>query len=336
MACPKEGREGVFPQELLELALLECDLEGGESQVHTPEKRPGSPVGDSQPVKPLVVVSGTVQTCVPPEEALPQPHTWEEGNKAAMGKIKVAEMEVRNEGKKENEDEHKKEDKHDVGPVLGKDLQQACHSKDQSGITRRPESVRQPAKHRSKMEELELLQLELTFVNARCSRAFARIRAKVVKMRKAHLERRKNIIQAIPGFWSKAMINHPQILPIITNQDEDLLRYMLSLEVVEANNGLRMCRMIFFFSNNPYFWNEIITKDYEFTITGYKESDSSVIVWIGQTEHGYANCIQDPTRLSFFNWLCTRNYPGSNRIAEIIMDELWPNPLCYYPKEDQS
>ncbi|ERE73343.1 testis-specific Y-encoded-like protein 1 [Cricetulus griseus] len=196
----------------------------------------------------------------------------------------AAMMEVRNEGKNENEDEHKQEGKQDRGPVLEKDLEQSCWSPHHPGIQRLPQSGRGPGNHRSKMEELEFLQLELSLVNARCSRAFARIKAKVA----------------------------------------------------ESNHGLRMCRMMFFFRVNPYFQNEIVTKDYEINITGYKESDSSAIEQLGQTEHGYANCIQDTTRLTFLNWLCAHKLPVSNRIAEIIMDDLWPNPLYYFPKEDQS
>lgn len=55
----------------------------------------------------------------------------------------------------------------------------------------------------------------------------------------------------------------------------------------------------------------------------YKESDSSIIELIGQAEHGYANCMQETTRLTFFNWLCAHKFPGSNRIAEVGF--LWPS-----------
>ena len=101
--------------------------------------------------------------------------------------------------------EHKQEGEEDQQPELEKDPEQACDSKDQHGIQRLPQSGGGTAERRSKMEELELLQLELSFVNSRCSGAFARIKAKVAKMRKPHFERRKTIIQGIPGFWAKAV-----------------------------------------------------------------------------------------------------------------------------------
>lgn len=58
---------------------------------------------------------------------------------------------------------------------------------------------------RSPMEALQVLQLELSTVNARASRAFARLKRKLRQRRKPYLERRRAIIQGIPGFWAKAV-----------------------------------------------------------------------------------------------------------------------------------
>ncbi|XP_051030946.1 testis-specific Y-encoded protein 1-like [Phodopus roborovskii] len=334
MASPKEDSEGVVLQELRDLVLMEKNLQGGEAPVQAPEQRPATPSGDNQSVKPLV--GGSVETWVPLAESLQHSHTWEESIEPVIGESEGTDLvQVRNESKNENADEYKQKGGPDLGPELGQALEQACHSEDQHGTPRLPQSGQGLARCGSKMDELEHLQLELSYVKARYNGAFAKIKAKVAKMRRLYFERRKTIIQAIPGFWPKAMMNHPQMSSIITNQDQDLLRYMLTLEVVESHLGLRMCRMMFFFRDNPYFQNDIVTKDYDFSITGYKESDSSVIEWLGQTEYGYANFKLDTTRLTFFSWLCTRKLPGSSRIAEIIMDDLWPNPLYYYPKEDE-
>nr|AAF63962.1 TSPY [Mus platythrix] len=334
METLEEESMGIAPQEFQELVLLESSIRKGEAPIQASEQSPSAPPGDNQMVKPLVM-GGPVEDKVPVAEVLHRPDTCEEGHEAAMGELKVTEMvDVKNEG--ENLKGHKQKGEQDQQPELEKDPEQACDFKDQYGIQRLPQSEGRPAECRSKTEELELLQLELSFVNALCSGAYARIKAKVAKMRKSHFERRKTIIQGIPGFWAKTMMNHPQMSSIISNQDEDLLNYMLSLEVEEYNPGLRMCRMMFFFSESPFFWNDIVTKDYQLTIMGYKESGSSIIEWIGQTEHGYANCMQETTRLTFFNWLCAHKFPGSNRIAEVIMDDLWPNPLYYYPKGDHS
>nr|BAW94262.1 testis-specific Y-encoded protein [Tokudaia muenninki] len=331
MESPEEGSVGVPAQEFQDLGILESSLLEGGTPIQAPEQSPGA--GDNQMVKPLVI-GGPVEDWIPLPEVLLHPDTCEEGHVAAVGELKVTEVaDVKNEGE---EIKQHRQDGEDQQPALEKDPEQACDSKDQHGIQRLPQSRGGTAESRSKMEELELLQLELSFVNACYSGALAQIKTKVAKMRKPHFERRKTIIEGIPGFWAKAMMNHPQMSSIISNQDEDLLSYMLSLEVAEYNPGPRMCRMMFFFRENPYFRNDIVIKDYQLSIIGYKESDSSTIEWIGQAVHGCANCMQDTTRLTFFNWLCAHKFPGSNKIAEIIMDDLWPNPVYYYPKEDHS
>lgn len=202
MESPEEGSVGVAPQEFRELVLLESSLLEGEAPIQAPEQSSGAPAGDNQMVKPLVI-GGPVEDWVPLPEVLLHPDTCEEGDEAAMGELKVIEVaDVKNE--REEVKEHKQEGE-DQQPELEKDPEQACDSKDQHGIQRLSHSGGGTAERRSKMEELELLQLELSFVNSRCSGAFARIKAKVAKMRKPHFDRRKTIIQGIPGFWAKAV-----------------------------------------------------------------------------------------------------------------------------------
>ncbi|XP_053437277.1 uncharacterized protein LOC128578966 [Nycticebus coucang] len=192
------------------------------------------------------------------------------------------------------------------------------------------------------MEALEEVQLELTRVSARGSMDYARLKRKFGQRMKAHLERRRAIIQSIPGFWAKAekflnlrqIMNHPQISTIITEQDEDVLAYMTSLEVEQVSIPRHCWRMKFFFHLNPYFRNEVITKDYLLTITGYKASCSSSIQCFWDDDNEVPSIRQDTSVLSFISWLSNHNCPGSNKIAEIIIEDLWLNPLHYYRGEE--
>ncbi|XP_036921743.1 testis-specific Y-encoded protein 2-like, partial [Sturnira hondurensis] len=68
---------------------------------------------------------------------------------------------------------------------------------------------------------------------------------------------------ASEGFLTKEQIrNHPQISAIISEQDEDLLEYLITLEVKELAGLKYRCRLMFHFRNNPYFLNEVIIKEY--------------------------------------------------------------------------
>lgn len=196
----------MAPQEFRELELLESRLLEGEAQIQAPEQRPGAPAGDNRMVKSLVI-GGPVEDGIPLAEMVLHPDTCEERDEAAIGELKVTEVV---DGKNEGEEvkEHKQEGEQDQQPELEKDPEQTCDSKDTSlkhGTQSLPQSSGGPTECRSKMEKLELLQLELSFVNARCSAALARIKARVAKMRGPHFEHRKTITQGIPGFWAKAV-----------------------------------------------------------------------------------------------------------------------------------
>lgn len=68
-----------------------------------------------------------------------------------------------------------------------------------------PKGGRTSHKQRSKLDELQILQSELSFVNARASGACARLKRKVETRCQSHLDRRRAIIQRIPGFWAKVV-----------------------------------------------------------------------------------------------------------------------------------
>uniref|UniRef100_A0A9L0IPT1 TSPY n=1 Tax=Equus asinus TaxID=9793 RepID=A0A9L0IPT1_EQUAS len=211
------------------------------------------------------------------------------------------------------------------------------------------EPGRGPTTARPPLEALEALQLELSSVNARARRAYSRLKRKNSERRKLHLDRRGAIIQSIPGFWAKAILNHPQMSAMISEQDEDMLSYMMDLKVrlgslrlgevgERRGNGLTLktgkghpsdcCKIMLFFRKNPYFWNKVIIKEYLIDITGKRRLP-------GNYERKAYSRRHDNCSLNFFNWFSGHNFAGSSRIAEIISEDLWPNPLQYYTRETE-
>ncbi|XP_049729496.1 testis-specific Y-encoded protein 8-like [Elephas maximus indicus] len=186
------------------------------------------------------------------------------------------------------------------------------------------------------LEALEALQMEIWPVNTKASRAYFRLRSKLVQSCKPHLDRRSAIIQGIPGFWVKAVANHPQMSALISEKDEDMLSYLINLEVenfIHPNNG---CKIIFFFWRNPCFRNEVIIKGYDITITGYTAFYSTLIQWFQNYECEAHGLRHHDTSVNFFNWLSLPNFSGCNRITEIINKDLWINPLKYDLSEGRT
>lgn len=181
-----------------------------------------------------------------------------------------------------------------------------------------------------RMNPLEAIQLELDIVNAQADRAFQQLEHKFGRMRRHYLERRNYIIQHIPGFWVAAFRNHPQLSPMIRGQDAQMLRYITNLEVKELRHPRTGCKFKFFFRRNPYFRNKLIVKEYEVRASGRVVSLSTPIVWRqGHEPQSFIRRNQDVV-CSFFTWFSDHSLPESDKIAEIIKEDLWPNPLQYY------
>ncbi|KAL6087462.1 hypothetical protein STEG23_009347 [Scotinomys teguina] len=184
-----------------------------------------------------------------------------------------------------------------------------------------------------RMNPLEAIQQELDTVNAQADRAFQHLEQKFGRMRRHYLERRNYIIQNIPGFWMTAFRNHPQLSAMIRGQDAEMLRYVTNLEVKELRHPKTGCKFKFFFRRNPYFRNKLIVKEYEVR-SGRVVSLSTPIIW--RRGHEPQSFIRRNQNLicSFFTWFSDHSLPESDRIAEIIKEDLWPNPLQYYLSRD--
>ncbi|XP_066229506.1 testis-specific Y-encoded-like protein 4 [Saccopteryx leptura] len=182
------------------------------------------------------------------------------------------------------------------------------------------------------MDSLEAIDQELSNVNAQADRAFLQLERKFGRMRRLHMQRRSFIIQNIPGFWVTAFRNHPQLSPMISGLDEDMMRYMINLEVEELKHPRAGCKFKFIFQGNPYFRNEGLVKEYERRSSGRVVSLSTPIRWHrGQDPQSHIHRNREGNTIpSFFNWFSDHSLLEFDRIAEIIKAELWPNPLQYY------
>ncbi|KAB0353190.1 hypothetical protein FD755_024096 [Muntiacus reevesi] len=176
------------------------------------------------------------------------------------------------------------------------------------------------------LEALAAVQLELEPVNKKAQRTHARLKHNNYQRRTLHLEYRNAIIQGICGFWVEVFTNHPQRSRMMTNQDIPL-----------------MSTFTLYFQRNRYFPNEVVVKEYLIILSlsfshtpfpaGYQASCSTPIQWHQGFECKACCCRHHNSNINFFNWLSDNNFTGSDRIAEIIIKDLWPNPLKLPPPD---
>lgn len=180
------------------------------------------------------------------------------------------------------------------------------------------------------LQALENIQLDLEAVNIKAGKAFLRLKRKFIQMRRPFLEHRDLIIQHIPGFWVKAFLNHPKISILINQRDEDIFRYLTNLQVQDLRHISMGYKMKLYFQTNPYFTNMVIVKEFQRSRSGRLVSHSTPIRWHRGQEPQASRHRNKDTSHSFFSWFSNHSLPEADRIAEIIKNDLWVNPLRYY------
>lgn len=190
------------------------------------------------------------------------------------------------------------------------------------------------------LEEIDSIQNELDSINEKASEEILQIERKYNRVRKPHFEKRNQLIGNIPNFWVTAMMNHPDISNLFTSQEEeDCLHHLTKIEVEEFDDILSGYYIKFYFDENPYFDNAVLTKEYHLG-NDTPTSKSTQIIWKEGVQLGQIP--QEPTaktsrkrrlesmKTSFFTWFNDNVDPYTDDIAEDFKDDLWLNPLQYY------
>lgn len=190
------------------------------------------------------------------------------------------------------------------------------------------------------LEEIDACQNEIDAMNEKASEEILKVEQKYNLLRRPFFEKRNEIIGRIPKFWLTAFINHPQISSIIEEDEEDALQYLTKLEVEEFEDIKSGYKIIFHFSENPYFSNSSLCKEFQLGSTGDPTSSSTEIGW----KEGYNLTAKAAQRAAaekgsrkrhletrtFFTWFCDNLDPSQDDVAEVVKDDLWPNPLQYF------
>jgi len=191
------------------------------------------------------------------------------------------------------------------------------------------------------LEEIDGCQNEIDAMNEKASEEILKVEQKYNQLRRPFFDKRNDIIKRIPKFWLTAFINHPQISAIIEEDEEDALQFLTKLEVEEFEDIKSGYRIKFYFDTNPYFEDTVLSKEFQLGTTGDPTSSSTDIKW----KEGYdliskatqraavANKTSRKRQLenrTFFTWFCDNQDPSADDVAEVIKDDMWPNPLQYF------
>ncbi|KFD47174.1 hypothetical protein M514_11943 [Trichuris suis] len=195
------------------------------------------------------------------------------------------------------------------------------------------------------LEEIDSCQNEIDIMNERASEEILKVEQKYNKLRKPYFEKRNELIKKIPNFWVSAFINHPQISALLDEEEEECLHYLSKLEVEEFDDIKSGYRLKFYFDENPFFENDVLIKEFHL---GQADpvSSSTEIKWKENMEltkgqettskAGKKRAHSQPR--TFFGWFLDNSDASLDDVAEVIKDDMWPNPLQYFlvPESDMN
>lgn len=199
------------------------------------------------------------------------------------------------------------------------------------------------------LEEIDACQNEIDSLNEKASEEILKVEQKYNKLRKPYFEKRNDLIKKIPNFWVTAFVNHPTLTTILEEEEEECLNYLSKLEVEEFEDIKSGYRIIFHFESNPYFDNETLIKEFHLGSTGDPASTSTPINWkntelAGRLKEQTMNRVnisfrkkkRSVGRQTFFTWYLQNGDASADDIAEVIKDDMWPNPLQYFLVPDME
>ncbi|KAL1812339.1 hypothetical protein DCAR_0624556 [Daucus carota subsp. sativus] len=194
------------------------------------------------------------------------------------------------------------------------------------------------------IENLQELQDQLDKVNEEASDKVLEIEQKYNEIKRPVYARRSEIIKRIPDFWLTAFQSHPALGELLIEEDQKVFKYLDSIEVEDFKDVKLGYSITFNFKANPYFEDTKLTKTFAFSDEGTTKITGTAIRWKEGMEiaNGDAHEKKENKRLpvdeSFFTWFRETQQKDTvegfhDEVAEVIKEELWPNPLKYFNNE---
>ncbi|CAM6026857.1 unnamed protein product [Sphagnum balticum] len=197
------------------------------------------------------------------------------------------------------------------------------------------------------IEKLQEVQDELERVNEEASDKVLEVEQKYNEIRRPVYNKRNDIIHNIPDFWLTAFLSHPVLSDLLTDEDQKVFKYLDSLDVEDFKDVKSGYSINFIFSTNPYFEDTKLTKVFRFSDEGTTSVSGTQPRWkdgmdltngVIQEKEGHKRShVED----SFFKWFYDTQQKEAmdgfqDEVAEVIKDDLWPNPLKYFNNEQDE
>ncbi|KAM9068543.1 protein SET-like [Sarcophilus harrisii] len=193
------------------------------------------------------------------------------------------------------------------------------------------------------IERIDEVQSEIDKLNEQASAEILKVEQSYSQLRQPFFQKRSEWIARIPDFWVTTLVSHPQMSSLLGDEDEEALRHLTRIDVIEFEDVKSGYRIDFYFGENPYFENKVISKEFRLEEGGDLASKATEIHWKSGKDltrrpnqilikGGRKRFLEEPD--SFFTWFSDHADAGADELGEVIKDDIWLNPLRYYLVSD--
>jgi len=188
-------------------------------------------------------------------------------------------------------------------------------------------------------EEMQKVQDKIEEIEEEFDSKVLELQAQFNLKKKPFFESRNVIIQKLPNFWFQAFTHHRALEFMLQPEDEDIFKSLASIAVEEKEDIRSGFKIIFTFQENPYFSDTSLWKEVAFAENSdAAQLSQSGVAWKpgknpsspdGDAKPGAKRSRSSKSFFRFFEEAQKDHLFAAN----LIKDDLWPNPLKYYTGE---
>ncbi|XP_036905179.1 protein SET-like [Sturnira hondurensis] len=119
------------------------------------------------------------------------------------------------------------------------------------------------------IEHIDEVQNEIDRLNEQTSEEILKVEQKYNKLRQPFFQKRSELIAKIPNFGVTTFVDHTQVSAVLGEEDEEALHYLTRVEVTEFEDIKSGYRIDFYFDENPYFENKVLSKEFHLNKSGH-------------------------------------------------------------------
>ena len=135
---------------------------------------------------------------------------------------------------------------------------------------------------RALIDEILLVESELCQQSIQATQEILEVEKKFYTLGIPYFKKRFDLFAKIPNFWLTVFVNHHLLSSFLDDVDKEVLKYLKNMDVQEfedSNTGYKI-NFHFDMDKNPFFENDIISKEFHFNENDFRVScKSTQIKW---------------------------------------------------------